>query len=642
MRIIALALILSGSALLYGASPARSVSIVSPNGHVAFTMAVESGGRLTWRATSDGKPVIEPSALGIVVDGIDLGARADLVGSTRYRTNERYPVHGVHSMATDRANGARLTLRSAPGGATFALDVRVFDDGVAFRYEVPGTGARVPDAASTFTFPRGTIAWFHGLGDHYEGVHARRAIEEVHDGEWAATPLTVRLPERLGYASIAEADLRDYAGMALQADGANGFHERLAHTHPVGYPFTLRYGEDEARRLMKPASADGPIRTPWRVVVIAPDLNGLVNSDIISNLCPPPDPTLFPQGLRTPWLRPGRAVWRFLDGGENTLEGIKEFSRLAGELGFEHQVVEGQWQRWEPAQLRELVEYSRARGVSIWVWRHRNTLGDPAKRRELFASLRDAGVVGVKVDFFDHEAREVIDLYRAILRDAAEFHLMVDFHGANKPTGESRTWPNEMTLEGIYGLEHRRMEQWAAFNTTWPFTRLLAGPADYTPVVFGERRKETSWAHQIASAAILTSPLLVYGSHPAALLANPAVDVIKSIPSVWDQTIVLPPSEIGELALFARRQGATWFVAAMNGPSARTVSLDLRFVPKGRYDAVIVRDKLDDPAAVEIARKTVAHTDTLSIAMRAGGGFIVRLTASGASRSRPAPASARR
>ncbi len=642
MRTIAFLLVLSHGALLHAAPPARTVSIASPDKRVSLTIAVERDGRLTWRATLDAKTVIEPSALGIVVDGADLGRGAAIVRSERYRIDERYPSRGVHAMAVNRANGARLTLGHASTGATFVVDVRVFGDGVAFRYEVPGSGARVPDAASAFTFPAGTAAWFHGLGDHYEGVHQRRAIGEVREGEWAPPPLTVQLPDRRGYAAVTEADLRDYAGMALQADGANGFLERLAHSHPVGYPFTLRYGEGEAKRLMQPASVDGPIRTPWRVVVMARDLNGLVNSDIVSNLCPPPDPALFPQGLKTDWIRPGRAVWRFLDGGENTFEGIKEFSRLAADLGFEHQVVEGQWQRWEPGQLKELVEYSRARGVSIWVWRHRNTLGDPVKRRELFAALREAGVAGVKVDFFDHEAREVIDLYRAILHDAAEFRLMVDFHGANKPTGEWRTWPNELTREGIYGLEHRRMEQWAGFNTTWPFTRLLAGPADYTPVVFGERRKETSWAHQISSAAILTSPLLVYGSHPSALLNNPAVDMIKSIPSDWDETIVLPPSEIGALALFVRRRGATWFVAAMNGPSERSVPVDLGFLPRGRYDALVVRDKTDDPAAVEIERSAVTSAASLRIQMRAGGGFVVRLTASGASRSRPSPASARR
>ena len=125
-------------------------------------------------------------------------------------------------------------------------------------------------------------------------------------------------------------------------------------------------------------------------------------------------------------------------------------------------------------------------------------------------------------------------------------------------------------------------------------------------MVFGERRKETSWAHQIASAAILTSPLLVYGGHPASLLANPAVEMIKSIPSVWDETRVLPGSEIGELALFARRSGNTWFIAAMNGPTGRTVKVDLSFLPRRTYRALIVRDRLEDAAAVEVETRESA------------------------------------
>jgi alpha-glucosidase len=183
-----------------------------------------------------------------------------------------------------------------------------------------------------------------------------------------------------------------------------------------------------------------------------------------------------------------------------------------------------------------------------------------------------------------------------------------------------------MTREGIYGLEHRRMEAWARFNATFPFTRMLAGHADYTPVVFGERRRETSIAHQIASAAILTSPLLVYGGHPASLLASPAVEIIRSIPSVWDETRVLPPSEIGEVAVFVRRSGTTWFVSAMNGPTARSVKVPLSFLEKGRHELLLARDNADNPGAVVIERGTKVAADALEISMRSGGGFVARLT----------------
>ena len=606
---------------------APDVAVTSPDKKVRFTILVRDG-HLRYLATLNEQPVIEPSALGIAVDGVDLGQGASIGRVASYRLDESYPWRGVHSRAVNRCHGARVSLTHAASRTPFTLDVRVFDDAVAFRYVVPGSGRRVPDAATAFRIPKGSVVWYHGLRDHYEGLHSRKALEEVAAGDWAGPPLTFRLPDGRGYGAITEAALVDYAGMVLQADGEGAFDERLGHVPPASYPYTLRYGEEEARRLAAPAATFGPITTPWRVVLLGRDLNTLVNSDVIPSLCPPPDKRLFPQGMETPWIRPGRAVWRYLDGGENTFEGIKEFSRLGGELGFEHQVVEGLWRRWTDEQLRELVSFSKERRVGIWVWIHSKDQRNPEERRALFARLHQAGVVGVKVDFFDHEAKETIDLYHAILRDAAEFELMADFHGANKPTGEPRTWPNEMTREAIRGLEYRSTPGWAVHNTTLPFTRFLAGHADYTPVVFGDRRKDTTWAHQIATAVVFTSPVMVYGANPASLLANPAVEVIKSLPSVWDETVVLKASAIGELAVLARRSGDRWFLGVLNGPQARTLRVDLGFLGKGQgpLRALLVRDKAGEAPGVEVEPRDVTPRDSLEIPLPSGGGFVARFS----------------
>jgi alpha-glucosidase len=424
--------------------------------------------------------------------------------------------------------------------------------------------------------------------------------------------------------------------MGLRSDGKMAFTTVLGHALPVSHPFDLRFGKDEAKRLSQPAAIEGTITTPWRVIMIARDLNTLVNSDIISNLSPPPNKTTFPQGLKTEWVKPGRAVWRYLDGGENTFEGIKEFSRLAGQLGFEYNVVEGIWQRWTEAQLHELVDYSQQQHVKLWFWKHRRSLGTERERDEFFSLLARLGVAGAKIDFFDHEAKEVIDLYQAILRSSAEHKIMVEFHGANKPAGESRTWPNELSREAIRGLEYRSMNLRSVHNTTLPFTRFLAGHGDYTPVHFGERRRETSWAHQIASAIVFTSPLMIYGAHPQHILENPAAELIKTIPSVWDETVVLPQSEIGELAAFARRSGKMWFVGIMNGLTGKTMRVPLNFLGAGRYRATIVRDQMDDPAAVKIENVSTSRGEIVTIRMRAGGGFVARFDRQGAAgASRP-------
>jgi alpha-glucosidase len=597
---------------------ADAVRVSSPSGAVEVHVSADAA-RLVYGVTFRGRPVIESSALGMLVDGVNLGEEVALGDAESYHGNDHFPTRGVHGEAAERFRGARVAVGQA------ILDVRAFDDGIAFRFVVPGAGSRVPDEATAFVLPAGSTVWYHDLEGHYEGTHKKKDISEVAAGDWAAPPLTFKLPNGAGYASITEAAVIDYAGMALQADGQRGFRARLGHSHPASYPFRLRYGEAEATRLAQPAAIAGRITTPWRVVIIGADLDTLVNCDIVADLSPPPDRRLFPKGQSTDWIKPGRAVWKYLDGGgENSLETMKEFSRLAGALGFEYNLVEGFWRRWEEKDLRELIAYSRQHNVGIWLWQHSRELHDPAARAAFFQHVQDVGAVGVKLDFFDHEATEVMDLYRACLQGAAEHRLLVDFHGANKPTGESRTWPNELNREAVSGMERRSMPAWAQHDTTIPFTRMLAGHLDFTPMLFGERRRETSWAHQIATAALFTAPLLVYGAHPQAILDNPAVDLIKTIPSTWDETRVLPFSEIGEVAGFARRHGKQWFVVIANGPTARSVEVPLSFLGGGPHQALLVRDREDDPAAVVVEKAIVRRDDALKVDLRAAGGFVAR------------------
>ena len=610
-----------------GNVPAGAARISSPNGRVVFELSTDDASRVRLRVTLGNATAIEWSTFGFTVDNVDLGAGTHIVDVSRYRQDTSYEWRGVHSRARDNFQGAKIRLLASAGGAEFTVEVRAYDDGVAFRTIVPGGGRRVVEESTTFVLPAGTTAWYHDLRGHYEGSYNKKGIEEIPAGDWVAPPVTLALPNRAGYVAITEAAVIDYAGMALQADGARGLRLQLGHAHPASYPFTLRYGQEMAARLAQPAPLEGPITSPWRVVMVGADLDTLVNCDIVHNVSPPPDPRLFPRGFETDWVKPGRAVWKYLDGGgDGTLDVMKEFTRLAAELGFEYNLLEGFWQRWPEADLRELVEYSKQRNVGIWLWKHSKEIRDPAEREAFFRHAQDVGAVGVKLDFFDHEAKEVMDLYRAALEDAAQHRLMVDFHGANKPTGESRTWPNEMTREAVSGMERRSMQTWSAHTTTIPFTRMLAGHLDFTPMLFGERRRETSWAHQIATAAMFTSPVLVYGAHPKSMLENPAVEMIKRIPSTWDETRVLPMSGIGELAAFAKRKGQDWFVVIANGPTARYVDVQLSFLATRAYDAMLVRDDMENPAAVKIESARLRRADTLHVDLRGGGGFIARLS----------------
>lgn len=598
--------------------------VASPDGSIQFQVTFKE--HLGYDVSFKNKSVIEPSQLIFSLDGKDLTASPTVGDIKTYHLNETYPWRGVHSVAVNNCNGATIALKS--GEVSYSLEIRAFNDGVAYRFIAPGAAgqARVPDEASTFCLPDGSRVWYHDLKGHYEGQHTNKLVAAVPTGQWVAPPMTFKLPAGGGYASVTEADLVNYSGMALQATGPREFSVALAHKQPASHPFVLRYTTNDVMRLSKPAIVTGTVTTPWRVVMIGADLNALVNCDILPDLCPPPDPKIFPQGLKTDWIKSGRAVWKYLDGGDSTLDGTKEFCRMAGELGFEYNVVEGYWGRWSDAEIKELAEYAKQNGVRLLFWKHSRSLRTPEDREAFFKKLHDLGVAGAKIDFFDNEHKEMIDLYQALLQNAAKYHLVVNFHGSDKPTGTSRTWPNEITREAVRGMESSRLLDRATHETTLPFTRMLAGPADYSVTYFGARRQNTTWPHQIATAVIFNQPMLTYAANPSNILANAGVDLIKSIPPVWDETIVLPPSEIGKLAIYARRSGDTWFLAVIGGPDGQTIQVPLSFLGAGGYESMFIRDSGKGADAEAIEHGSSRREDTLTINLRPGGGFIGRFT----------------
>lgn len=604
--------------------PFEPVEVTSPDGRVKFTLGPNPE-RLTFDVTMGGTPVIEPSAIRLAIDGFDLGSGVAFEKVERSEIDETYPWHGAHSTAVNRCRQAVIHFTHDLSISPFQIEVRAFNDGIAYRLLVPGSESesRTPDEHSEFIIPAGATVWFHDLGGHYEAEYKKLAIADVKAGQWAGPPLTFELPGGAGYGVIAEANLVDFAGMALEADGRRGWIVGLGHRQPLNYPYELRYGREQAKRLGRPAAIAGTIITPWRVVITGSDLNTLVNTDILPNLCPPASPALFPQGIETPWVKPGLAVWRYVDGGDASFDGLKQFSTWAGELGAKYHIVEGVWSRWTDEQLKDFVDHARQQGVGLLLWRHSRQLQTPDAQAEFFTRLHRLGVAGAKIDFIDQEAKQGVDLYQNLLRSAAANEMVLDFHGANKPTGRQRTWPNDMLREAVRGMESR-VQQRARHETILPFTRYIAGPADYTTMHFGERRADTTWAHQIACLATFHSPILTIAAHPETVLKHPAADVIKSIKPVWDETVVLPESRIGELSLFARRSGTMWMLAVMSAGPAREITVPLAFLGDGVYSATLVRDDEARPDAVKLESKQVHRGDRLTLKLGSGGGFLGR------------------
>ncbi len=588
----------------------KPITVKSPDASIQFSLHTENG-KLTYSVDFHRKKVIEQSSLGILVNGKDIteNTSAGKVQQSK-RMEDVYAVRGVHSRAWNKYTDAIIAF------GRFKLQVRVFNDGVAFRYIISNKDSAVVEKEYTsFAIPAGSIVWSQSNIKYYEGRYSKKLIDTVKTGELIGPPVTVELPGNAGYAAITEGGLTDFAGMSLIVNSGRIMQANLS-------------GSTKKK---------GIIETPWRIIEIGKDLNTLVNCDVIANVSPKYNAVLFPNGYNTDWIKPGRSVWSWLAKPRSiTLENMKHFTDLAAQLGFEYNLVDEGWGYWKDSlnkrdhwdMMKELVDYSATKGVKIWVWKAYPNRGgipgikDPADRKAFFRKCKDIGIVGLKVDFFDNEAQDIIQFYQAALHDAAEYKLMMNFHGANKPTGETRTWPNEMTREAIRGMENRA--PWASSNTTLPFTRFLAGHADYTPVHFGDRMGEVSWAHHVASMIVFTSPFLCVGADPQSILDNPCKEMIQSIPPIWDETIVLPQSKIGELVIYARRKGTTWFVAAMNGTNEpKSISVDLSFL-KAEYSLSSVKDDKDKQANALLENSKVSADSKITITLNANGGYAAR------------------
>lgn len=588
----------------------KNIRISSPDKSIVYSLFLNDG-HPQYLISLNGNAVIDASNIGIAIDKQQFADGKLLKILGRRTVNNTYPTRGGHSVAVNRYNEVNVGVK---GGNSYRMEVRVFNDGVAFRYIVSNSkDAIVNEDLTRFKIPSGSIIWSQGDINYYEGSYRKQKIDDVQHGQVVGPPLTIQMAGRTGYAAITESGLIDFGGMSLSAEGSQLFKARLSGlTHKKGV-----------------------IKTPWRVILIGTTLNQLVNSDLVSNLSPALNHQLFPEGYSTSWIKPGKGVWSWLaENGGVTFENMKKFSSWAGELGIEYNLVDEGWGKWEApgkdkwALMKELVDYSKKRGVKIWAWKaYPDRAGipgikDPAARIAFFKKCKEIGIAGLKIDFFDSESQEIIQFYQSALKDAAKYHLMLDFHGANKPTGESRTWPNEMTREGIMGLEGST--NWAEHNTTLIFTRFLAGHADYTPLSFSENVKGTTLTHQLACVAAFTSPFMCLGVDPEKLLKSNIKSIVRDIPVIWDETIVLPQSEIGELAIIARRSGKTWYLIALNGESPKSIEVNLDFLNPGNYDGTLFEDVVNQPGQTNDSKIASSHKDKLKIKMSSGGGFLAR------------------
>lgn len=597
------------------AQSSRPIQLSSPSGQLRAAIFMDASHRLGWSLALKGRLVVEASAMGIDIQATEQttdrgtklpNADVEFDAPVLSMHHGSYPWKGVHAIATNHYRQAVIAVRHKKNGLRYNLECRIFDGGFAFRYVVP-SGGLVTGESSSWHVPDGSRVWFQENVYYYEGLHYTRLIADLGSRQ-LGPPVTYQTAAG-DYACITEAALYNYSGMSLRSDSAGTLHADFIND-PQGWQIS------------------GAITTPWRVVLVSGNLDGLVNSDIIAGLNPAPDTQSGPLS----WIRPGRAVWSyFVHDNVTTLDLEKSYVDKAAELGFEYSIVDAGWDSsWPNAldSLRSLVRYAGRHDIGIFVWKSYASLRDDSVRRAFFRMMHAAGVAGLKIDYIDKEGIEQVRFYEKALQDALTFHLLIDFHGANKPTGYERRFPNEISREGIYGQEWRTYTpQGAINNAIIPFTRFLAGPADYTPGVFtSSLAYGTSRAQQLALPIIYNSPLLCWADDPARYLSSPAAGLIRAIPTIWDETRVLAPSKIGELVVFARRKGKDWYLGIINAGDERRLVLPLNFLGAGNFRGEIIADDLRNSDSLLHSVSGFSARDSLHVALQTKGGLAARFT----------------
>ena len=588
-------------------------TLYSPDGNLFITVTTDGQMGYSVSRTSDGKTIqwIRPSKLGVNINNTSFFQDATVTSATVKEVKVSYPLNGIMSTVNGHCMEAVLNLSSSGAAENdYRLEIRAYNDGVAFRYVMPDTGKPTSvEDLTTYVLREDTEKCWYGVGNQDYEAEIKEYTPNRKSADVITAPLTAELKADRGYIAIMEGALNDsYPGTNLKAEG------RYTYSTCFYTPPTLN---------------SGVLTTGWRLINIADDLNELVNNTNIYTVNEAPDQEIYAD---TSWIEVGRSSWSWLVSYYPTYEQMIEFTVNCSKLGFEYNIIDDGWPGWADYQkkLTDLGLMGEDLNVKQLLWcaitagtDGKNKIPTERSVNTFFKLLKDCHLSGAKVDFWWSEANvNTTALQEYILELSAKNQMIIDFHGCNKNTGLNITYPNELTREGVRGLENIGLATttnygaYAQWLNNQLYTRFLCGHADWTPATFN--------AMEIASLILIDSPLMVIASDPQAILESPAVEFIKSIPTVWDQTIVLPESEIGKYSVFAKENKGNWFVG---GVASATINAKVKlsdFLPAGTYTAEIW---VDGANGMECKTITVTEKDTIDIgSITAGKGYAIRLS----------------
>jgi alpha-glucosidase len=637
------------------------VRVRSPNGQVRIELVFQRYGEIEsvphYRVFFKDQPIVAPSRL-----GCDLAAEAALGGPCAIDSVETHAVRAEYNVfpgkrrhILDHCTEAVVELRErTPPGRRWELVLRAYDDGAAFRYRFPAqegwsqlvlAGERTefafPDDARAYALP------LNSFTTSYEKRYQKMPVSKVPKDWLLGLPLLVEFPRRC-WAAVSEANLTDYAGMYLS--GAND--------RPAVLTSRLSPLPSEPKVAVR---ASLPHASPWRVILLAEEVGRLIESDLVFNLS---DPCALAD---TSWIRTGKTTFPWWNGyylekvpfkpGLNTAT-MKHYIDFCAEAGIPYHSLDGldnvAWyggaivpykgaditKALPDIDLPEVLHYAREKGVRIRLWMHWEAARKHMDRA--FPLYRSWGIEGVMLDFMDRDDQEMNAFRLEVLKKAAENHLSVTLHGAPKPTGLERTYPNLLTSEGVFNLEYNKWDPLGCppeHELTVVFTRMLAGPLDFHQGSFRGVRVEEfkprnvapnvmgTPSRTLASYVVYQNHLPMVADYPSAYRGHPGLAMLARIPTSWDDTRVLSGA-VGEHVVIARRHGTDWYVGAMNDRKPRRLEVLLGFVGPGRYRAETFADDPEGNTAYRLCRHTgeVAAQDVLKIDLAAAGGHLTRLT----------------
>lgn len=655
--------------------------VSSPSKNITIEFILKDDGSPNYLVRYKDKVIIDTSMMGFeFAKQPSLGNNLILLNVRRSSLNELWELPwGEQRFVSNHYNEVIVELEEGNDpGRKLNIHFRVYDDGVGFRYEFPEQ-ENIDSVIIMHEFTQFSLTgdhtcwWTPGDWDIYEHLYNTTKFSEI-DALMKAnhsnllqtyipenavnTPVTMRTEDGL-YLSFHEANLTDYAGMTLKVDKRNlKMVSELVGSDRMGY---------KVNKIL-------PFKTPWRTIQISENAKDLIESNLILNLNEPN------RLKNTNWIKPqkyigiwwemhiGKSSWDYESGRHGaTTENAKEYIDFAAANNISGVLVEGWNTGWAlnvrenrfdfvtsypDYDLEEVVRYGKERGVELIM--HHETFAAPRTYEKqldtAFALMKKLGIHSVKTGYVGkimpdgeyHHGQWMVNHYRKVMEKAAEYEVMVDVHEPIKPTGLLRTYPNLLSGEGLRGQE---FNAWSSDGgnppehlTIVPFTRMLAGPIDYTPGIFDikfdkykpDNQVNTTLAHQLALYVVIFSPLQMAADLPENYIDHPAFQFIRDVGVDWDTSIVLN-GEIGEFVTIARKERNTdnWFLGSITDENERTINILLNFLDgEIEYDATIYSDDVSshwdkNPTAYKIESRTVDMKDTMELKLAPGGGTAI-------------------